>query len=490
MIQIESVNSKMKALMNRNILLVEPAYVTKFPPMGLMKISTYHKELGDTVKFIKGISENIAYDCYWDRIYISTMFTFNWKITIKTINHYKALVQGDLSRIYVGGIMATLMAREVWEETGIVPIQRTLNHPGMLDDNNNLIVDKMIPDYDLFNDSPQEYSLIKDCYFGYSTRGCPNKCDFCGVKNLEPDFIDYRGIKGYINKIKKQFGEKAHLVLFDNNILASKRLERVVNDLCDLGFEKGGKFRYLSKSGQLIQKERRVDFNQGIDARLLTENKIKLLSKLAINPMRIAFDHIKYKDIYCKRIELAANFNIRHLSNYILYNHEDTPEDLWNRLKVNIDLNQKYDLKIYSFPMKYMPLNAKNRYHISEPSWNWYYLRSIQRVLNVVKGIVMPGEDFFYRAFGHDLDEFRMILHMPENILMNRGRNIQSKERDWRNKYRQVEKNEGLQELIYILCKYRGIKECSEARKEAINKHVRSILDYYYNPVEEATLFN
>lgn len=70
--------------MNRNILLVEPGYPTKFPPLGLMKISSYHKELGDKVTFFKG-TEDEAYYTYWDRIYISTVFSYNWKITVDTI---------------------------------------------------------------------------------------------------------------------------------------------------------------------------------------------------------------------------------------------------------------------------------------------------------------------------------------------------------------------------------------------------------------------
>ncbi len=479
--------------MNRNILLVEPAYVSKFPPMGLMKISTYHKKLGDNVKFIKGINKNIAYECFWDRIYISTVFTFNWKITIKTIKHYKALAQGDLSRIYVGGIMATLMGRELWEETGIIPIQKTLNKPGMLDDDNRFIVDKMIPDYNLFNDTEFKYSLIDDSYFGYSTRGCPNKCDFCGVIKLEPDFIDYRGIKTYIKKIKQAFGEKNHLVLFDNNILASKKLDKVVNDLIDLGFGKGAKFSYSGKNNQIFYRQRHIDFNQGIDARLLTENKIKLLSKLAINPLRIAFDHIKYKKLYSSRIDLAAKYGISNLSNYILYNHNDTPEDLWNRLKINIDLNKKLGLKIYSFPMKYMPLDAKDRSYIDKPFWNWQFLRGVQRILNVVKGIVMPGESFFHRAFGESAEEFKEILHMPEQIVMYRQKNPQPDEINWTNKYRNLTNSEKI-EMLEILNSYNTKSKLSKAVPKIHNGKIKNILEYYlppdYHKKKEMSLFN
>ena len=78
--------------MSRNILLVEPGYPTKFPPLGLMKISAYHKQLGDNVKFYKGTKEK-AYYTYWDRIYISTVFTYNWKATVNTILFYKNIVK-------------------------------------------------------------------------------------------------------------------------------------------------------------------------------------------------------------------------------------------------------------------------------------------------------------------------------------------------------------------------------------------------------------
>jgi len=464
--------------MKRNILLVEPGYKTKFPPLGLMKISAYHKQLGDNVKFVKGINEDISYECYWDRIYISTVFTYNWNITVKTINFYKSIVQGDITRIYVGGILASLMPNELSIETGITPIKGILSKPGALNDDNILIVDKMIPDYELFDDTPYEYALIADSYFGYSTRGCPNKCEFCGVKTLEPEFIEYKGIKTYIKKIKRKYGEKSHLVLFDNNILASEKLERIIDDIIDLGFGKDSKIGHINQSGQVSYRLRHVDFNQGIDARKLKEKEIKLLSKIALNPMRIAFDHINLSKIYKKRIQLAAKYDIRNLSNYILYNHQDKPEDLWNRLDINIKLNREHDLKIYSFPMKYIPLDAKDRSYVSSPQWNWQLLRGVQRILNVVKGIVMPGEDFFYRAFGASAEEFREILHMPELIVMNRKRTPQHKEIEWKNKFKSMTKNEQ-SELLEILCTSNTKQKLLKIIPKIKNNKINKILDLY-----------
>jgi len=143
----------------RNILLVEPGYPTKFPPLGLMKISSYHKELGDKVKFVKGYNSELAFE-FWDRIYISTLFTYHWKITIENILAYKNLLHGDISRIFLGGIMASLMPEELWYAAGIKPITGLLNEAGVLRDKNVLIIEDMIPDYELFNGTNVKYSLL------------------------------------------------------------------------------------------------------------------------------------------------------------------------------------------------------------------------------------------------------------------------------------------------------------------------------------------
>ena len=106
-----------------------------------------------------------------------------------------------------------------------------------------------------------------------------------------------------------------------------------------------------------VARKRSLDFNQGIDARLVTDAKMKKLSELAINPLRIAFDHYEQKDIYVSAIQAAARHGITHLSNYLLYNYEDTPDELYYRMKINVDLCEELNVTIYSFPMKYHPID-------------------------------------------------------------------------------------------------------------------------------------
>ena len=92
----------------RRILLVEPSYrnKNKFPPLGLMKISTYHKLKGDFVRFTKGCDPSLRKE-NWDRIYVSTLFTFYWKETVKTIKYYEVSVP-SLENLFVGGVMAKI----------------------------------------------------------------------------------------------------------------------------------------------------------------------------------------------------------------------------------------------------------------------------------------------------------------------------------------------------------------------------------------------
>jgi len=197
----------------RQVLLVEPNYHNKYPPLGLMKISAYHKQLGDTVIFFKGqykdyfFNEKIAgclakiklqrfdledwqlfemlvreYLKYrrqeklqailqlvpdgnihtvkhilsayltkeslrkFDRVYVTTLFTFYWKKTIEAIEFAKKVAKTPES-IYVGGVAASVIPELFAQETGLVVgkniIVGLLDKPRMLDDNDILSLTKL-----------------------------------------------------------------------------------------------------------------------------------------------------------------------------------------------------------------------------------------------------------------------------------------------------------------------------------------------------------
>ncbi|RLD54518.1 MAG: hypothetical protein DRJ01_17935, partial [Bacteroidetes bacterium] len=188
----------------RNILLLEPNYKNKYPPIGLMKLATYHRMLGDNVVFYKGdlrvfilnaifdeliirlseIDDSIFWRKYkpkiiefirtgrkedldkiinlsrydilitnwliyykdyykkkeyfnnphWDRICITTLFTFHWNVTIETIEFAKKIVKKK-KQIYIGGVLATVLADDIEKETGIKPHKGLLKNEGDLDKN-------------------------------------------------------------------------------------------------------------------------------------------------------------------------------------------------------------------------------------------------------------------------------------------------------------------------------------------------------------------
>jgi hypothetical protein len=549
--------------MARRILLIEPNYKNKYPPIGLMKIATYHKMLGDEVRFFKGefidfileqiyeelmekltanddsvewaeyradiiqyinkglstkyseltalsksqlVGENLKYyrryynkkeyldDPKWDRVCITTLFTFYWEQTINTINLFKQVCK-DISEVKVGGVAATLLPDDMEKETGIRP------HIGLLDkggeyDNNNIIIDHLPLDYSILNEVNYVYPE-NDGYYAYMTRGCVNSCPFCAVPQLEPQYDNFISIKEQIKYIAENFGEKRNLLLLDNNVLASERFDDIIDEIKECGFYKGATYIEPNKYAMLIQnmrklntnyrghiksiislykwlykrvdnqtkssvynvlykykllsvdtatkksildaddffaplfekyrnksvKARYVDFNQGLDARLLTPEKMKKLSEIPIRPLRIAFDAWSLRKTYEKAVRLAASNGIRDMSNYLLYNYEERPVDLYRRLKLNIDLCEELDVNIYSFPMKYHPIQDpeyfRNRTFIGK-HWNRKFIRSIQAILNSTKGKVGRGKTFFEKAFGCDEEEYEKLLYMPEAMIIYR----------------------------------------------------------------------
>lgn len=559
--------------MTKKVLLIEPNYSNKFPPIGLMKISTYYKQLGGwEVTFYKGdlklfVIDRITDECIdklnyiddtidwslrkdeifqfirtrkrehleaiktnesemdilisskiieskdyywkgkwkqnpeWDRIAITTLFTFYWDITIETINFAKQLVKRE-EDIMVGGVLASIQTAELRKEVGprINIKQGILCTPGELDPGDDKIIDNLPLDYSILDEIEYQYPM-SNAFYGYTTRGCIRHCPFCAVPILEPKYNPYIPLKERIDQVREIFGDQKDLLLMDNNVLASENFDDIIDDIISSGFARNAKFiqpnmleiairnlkkgindrAYIRKSQSIIAefckglkgeesymvykvmdkyhigklstskksnliaayeeikdlyqkhhrpiaKQRFVDFNQGVDARLFTKEKAELLSKIAIKPLRIAFDNIKTFPEYNQALRWSAEAGIKDFSNYLLYNFTDEPIDLYKRLKINVELCDELNVNIYSFPMKYHPLKqgkddvedySHNRDYIGT-HWNRKYIRAIQAILNSTKGKVGRGKDFFLEAFGSTEEEYYELLEMPETFILYR----------------------------------------------------------------------
>lgn len=419
-----------------NVLLIEPNYKCKQPPLGLMKISSFHKNvMHDFVRFTKGELPKALADTKWDHVYVTSLFTFEWRETIAAIEYAKTLVD-SLGQITIGGIAATMLPEQIFEETGIHPICGLLNEPGKLGLPSDECIDEIVPDYSMLEDVDYVYPF-SDAYFLSATKGCGNKCGFCAVQTLEPTFVPYIDIKDKIAAINRDFGPKKDLILMDNNVLRSPRFDDIIDDIITAGFGKGA--TYINpKTGKTVQ--RYVDFNQGLDALFLSDSKAKRLGEIALRPARVAFDHLEDRDIYERALRLCAKYGINELSNYVLYNSEDfggkgkkyqadTPEALYERMRITLDLKDELnfgrsaDEKIaaFSFPMRYIPLSAHERGYVGS-MWNAKFLRAVQRMLVPTQGKGVCNRDFFEADFGKSAEEFLRYLSMPEKLIANRGK--------------------------------------------------------------------
>lgn len=409
-------------------------------------------------------------------------------------------------------------------------------------------------DYSILDEIDYEY-VDSGAFFSYATRGCIRRCAFCAVPTLEPKFQPYLPLKERIDRTKRLYGDQQNLLLMDNNVLASKMLPQIIEDIRSCGFVPGAKFiepnmykiairnlrlglndrAYIRKGWKLLKqlndwkslnaetrtqiysirekngllslltctKEalihtykdfaiyfenkyakqkgrlRYVDFNQGVDARLFNEEKVKLLAQIPVRPLRIAFDDIKTESDYTNALKLSVNNGLKDFSNYLLYNFKDRPEDLYHRMRINVQLCEELNVSIYSFPMKYHPIrdeHSHDRDYIGE-HWNRKYIRAVQAILNATKGKIGRGVSFFEKAFGKNEEEFMELLIMPETFLLFR---FFFEHLGYTDQWRKAMASLSLEERNIILPiifknKFTDIEDLS------VNNNIKYVLSFYKN---------
>ena len=229
---------------------------TRHPNLALMKISGYMKSKGYNVKLLenyKSISE-------YDEVYLSKVFSFtNIPINIK---EYSNLICGGTG-LY-------------WDQAK--PLDYEIEHH--------------MPDYNLYDKYIQKELErgIKKSYFGdyldysigFTTRGCVRRCKFC-INHDKTSVVKHSPINEFLDKNRK------YIYLWDDNFLAYPQWKDILNEL--------------------IKTNKQFKFRQGLDIRLLTDEKAELLSKCKHKGgFMFAFDNIKEKELIVEKISLWKSY--------------------------------------------------------------------------------------------------------------------------------------------------------------------------------------
>lgn len=247
-----------------------------YPNLPLMKLSAWHKSKGDYVEW---------YDLstgHCDIVYMSKVFSFS--------PDYEFCIDAD--KIIKGGsgyAIKLVDGKEVYDKSA--------------DSNLPYEVEHTYPDYSIYSE------MTKDTAYGFLTRGCPRGCDFCHVAKKEGKC----SVK--VADLSEFWRGQKNIVLCDPNLLACPDCESLMQ--------------------QLIDSKAYVDFNQGLDIRLMTDKKANMLKQMKIKRLHFAWDNYKDKDKILPKFQMfkdITEYNYSKLTVYILTNFNTTLEQDLERI--------------------------------------------------------------------------------------------------------------------------------------------------------------
>ena len=204
-----------------------------YPNLCLMKLSAWHKRNGDTVEWWNERS-------WYDRVYMSKVFNEEYSPDIPEPQNAGEVIKGG-----TGYAITLENGREVYHKEMDKPLPHEIEH--------------ICPDYTIYPeytkcDEPLKHQIA----YGFLTRGCPRGCGFCHVAPKEGR------CSTKVADLDEFWNGQGNICLSDPNILACK-------DAPDL-------------LRQLVESRAKIEFNQGLDARLITEEKAELLASMTLAP--------------------------------------------------------------------------------------------------------------------------------------------------------------------------------------------------------------
>ena len=238
--------------MNKNKIALVDVDGHNFPNLPLMKISAYHKNIGDDVEVCTPFSR-------YDRIYISKVFTFS--------SDYNTVLQAD--EIIYGGTGYNLTSKLLSE------------------------IEHIYPDYELYN------KLTENTAYGFLTRGCPRNCEFCIVSDKE----GHKSVT--VADLDEFWSGQREIKLLDPNLTACNEREKLLQQLVDsnawVDFTQGIDIRLIDGLENLITK--------------IKTKMIHFAWDDPLEDLTVQFSRFKQKtniDMRRLRVYVLTNFNSTH----------------------------------------------------------------------------------------------------------------------------------------------------------------------------------
>lgn len=304
-----------------------------FPNLPIMKLSAWHKQNGDSVEWYEPLIHGFPCDPL-DKVYMSKVFSFTPEY--QYFVNAKEIVRGGS-----GYCIKLENGKEVYHKENDLELPYEVEH--------------IYPDYSLYPE------LTKDTAYGFMSRGCPRGCDFCHV-GVKEGKCTYK-----VADLSEFWNGQKNIVLLDPNPIACKEWKDILQ--------------------QLIDSKAWVDFSQGVDIRLMTEEKAEMIKRIKTKNIHFAWDRYEDKEKILPKFEMfrkLTGYDYRKLTVYMLCNFDTTFEQDLERVYILRDLG--YNPYVMLYDKEHIPVGDK--------------LKHLQRWVNnrIIFRTCDKFEDFDYKT--------------------------------------------------------------------------------------------